>query len=312
MIDYIRRHNQTPQNDEVKGIVTRPVAEYENPGYLIFSDSYSHNSKPVKLKLAKELPSDMKLVVFTPYAGSLATIKNDYKPLVGDRLIVMEVRGNGFWARDGVPIPVWDEFNELAVVDAKYYHAFESDQIFADYFGVDKLSHSYFFEGGNFQSDSLGNCMIVDNFRVQPMGLDTFKTYYGCKTLKRFEHLSGIGHIDEVVKLIDNQHVVTDHKEYAASLKSLGYTVTMLPQAKKPYETYVNSLLLQDKLFMPSYGRAEDKEAQAIYESFGFEVFPLDTYELSNNGHGSIHCITMVYPKTSENNLEKILKGKIL
>ena len=83
-------------------------------------------------------------------------------------------------------------------------------------------------------------------------------------------------------------------------------------KAKNPFETYVNSLIFDNKVFMPSYGRPEDKQAQSIYESFGFEVIPLDSKNLSNYGHGSIHCITMLYPKMTLKSLADIFSAKII
>jgi len=62
-------------------------------------------------------------------------------------------------------------------------------------------------------------------------------------------------------------------------------------------ETYANSLLINGTLFLPIFEQPNDKEAIRIYENLGLKVIPIETKKLSNQGSGSIHCITMTYPQ---------------
>ena len=44
-------------------------------------------------------------------------------------------------------------------------------------------------------------------------------------------------------------------------------------------------------------GEKTDAEVVAAYKQAGFKTVPIDTSVLSNDGDGSLHCITMTYPK---------------
>ena len=113
---------------------------------------------------------------------------------------------------------------------------------------------------------------------------------------------TGIGDIDETVKLLPNNQALTNQQQLKPILESLGYTVTMLPDAGG-YRTYANSLVLNGTVFMPSYNQPEDQTAKAIYESFGYKVVFLDSRVVSDQGMGSIHCMTMAYPEMNINRL---------
>ena len=127
---------------------------------------------------------------------------------------------------------------------------------------------------------------------------DLFKTTYGCKTLTRFKHLKGIGHADEVVKFMTDDIVLTDTEEYVDALKKAGFTVNLLPEPDQAYETYINSLIVNDTIYVPVFGENNDQKALDIYKSLnlGLKIIPINSRELSTQGQGSIHCITMNYP----------------
>ncbi len=97
-------------------------------------------------------------------------------------------------------------------------------------------------------------------------------------------------------EFIDDDRVLTDMEDYVAPLEAAGYKVTRLPRPEEPMETYVNALFTNGTVFMPSYDESTDDDAEAVYKSLGFKVVPLSSSDLSNNGKGSIHCITMTYP----------------
>lgn len=294
-------------------IVERPYAEYEKPGYLIFSDAdfrgvNRYESMDIKKEIVRQLPKDVDLVVYT--SGDANTTRNTFKSLIHDerRLHILKVenpRVTRFWARDGVPVPVYGKDGSLILIDAKYYHGFESDQLFANFFNATLKSHNHYFEGGNFLADSNANCFIVDKRKnkKQKMSDDVFKEYYGCKKVTRLKKRTGIGHVDEVIKIIDSRNIITDQLAYRPILKRLGYNVTMIPKAKNKRANYLNSLIIDSKVFVPVFGTKNrkltnrDKNAIKIYQSFGLEVHPLFSRKVSIKRYGSIHCMTMTYPK---------------
>lgn len=298
--ELMKQHNASVEHhtNNYGAEAERPFAEYEEAGYLIFSDSTRYESGEIKRKLAEELPDHMKLVVFTGGStSSIQSIRNRYERYVGaNRLIVLRTQSGGFWARDGVPIPVYEKDGRVRLVDAKYYHGWESDDVFANHFQTNIRKHSYYYEGGNFMVDAKGNCVIVNKSETSRIPNSIFQVEYGCRSVTRLDHLTGIGHADEVVKFLNDTTAVTDQTAYVPQLEALGYDVTVLPQPENRYETYANSLLIDNKLFVPIFGQSNDEKAIEAYENLGFDVYPLYSYKLSNYGHGSIHCITMTYP----------------
>jgi agmatine/peptidylarginine deiminase len=131
---------------------------------------------------------------------------------------------------------------------------------------------------------------------------------YGCLKTIRLPYIRGIGHVDETLKFMDDTTILTDEKRYKETLEDHGFTVHMLPRADKRYETYANSLLINGTVFVPIFGEKNDKKALDIYRSFGLKVFGINSSILSNRGKGSLHCITMTYPKVPFVELKKIFK----
>ncbi|MBY0386083.1 agmatine deiminase family protein [bacterium] len=224
-----------------------------------------------------------------------------------------------FWSRDNLPLPVW-ESSQFALVDARYYYNFEPDVFFQNLFGVNLSSHKYFYEGGNFMANARGDCLVVNRKKAYPGGVsdtaaipdDVFKSLYGCKNLIRLKHLKGIGHADEVVKFMSDDVVFTDTPEYVAQLEKAGFQVVLLPEADLNYETYINSLLVNDTIFVPVFGESNDQKAIDAYKKLGLKVVPINTRALATGGQGGIHCITMNYPPSPIKNITRLLNAQVV
>ncbi|HMN67664.1 MAG TPA: agmatine deiminase family protein [Bdellovibrionales bacterium] len=211
---------------------------------------------------------------------------------------MIEIPGarSGFWTRDGFPIPVWNKTDGMDLVNARYYHGFEPDRDIAGKFGARLRDHAYYFEGGNFMVNDLGDCLTIDNDLSSDIPIEVFMDTYGCARTIRLTHLKGIGHADESVRFLKSKVVVTDTPDYVGELEHSGFEVLELPRPSHPYETYVNSLLVNDTVFVPVFNEPSDEQALDVYRGQGLNVVPVETIELANEGLGSIHCITMTYP----------------
>ncbi len=291
----------------------RPVSEVEEAGYLFFSSETPFNSAKAKRAMAQNLPAGVTLVIFTDPGEDAAEIKRSYQGFIDpSRLKVVEIEdsGSGFWARDGLPIPVWSQARSLELVDARYYHGFEPDEIMGKWFKSPVRKHTYYFEGGNFMTNDEGVCVMVDNDRAESIPDSVFTETYGCKNLIRLPFEKGIGHVDESVRFLTSKIVLTDSASYATRLRQEGLDVRMLPRPDRKYETYVNALLVNGTVFVPVYNEANQQEALDVYAAAGMKVVPIETSALSNNGLGSIHCITMTYPKVPFEHLLKMFNGR--
>ena len=296
--------------------VYRPFADYEPTGYLIMNSKFNFNSAEAKTAAAKTLgPEGVLVLVFSPYDyGQKESLVAAYSAVIPrERIKAVSVpdADNAFWARDAMPVPVFEKkTGAFAVINARYYHNFNSDDRIAALFGAKMESHDYYYEGGNFMANDKGLCLMVNNKMHSTMPDAVFSRYYGCEKVVRLPHLDGIGHVDEHARFVSADTVVTDLDEYKAPLAAAGLKVAMMPRVPNTrYSTHVNSLIIDGKVAMPAYGKGTDDQAKAVYESLGLQVVPANTYTLSESGQGSIHCITMTYPKVPFKELLKALKG---
>ncbi len=284
--------------------VDRPFADYEKVKYLIFSSDTPFDSKEVKITILRNLPEDVTVMIYVGSSSEIATAKKTYGKYIDEsrlRVVALPGAGQGFWSRDGIPVPVYLQNNRgPALVDAKYYHRFEPDAKVASLFGSPLIKHDYYYEGGNFQADSRGNCLLVNNERAVLMPDEIFKDLYGCHTVNRFDHIAGIGHVDEVIRLLSDTEALTDRREYVGQLERLGYKVTLIPKAKRPFETYINSLVVNGTVFVPIMNESNDAKVIELYKQSGMKIVPIPVRSLPNDGKGSIHCITMTYPEMEQ------------
>lgn len=336
MIEMMAQHNQQVAATETTlGPIARqrsgnivPFHEWDKTGYIVMSDDDFYGiAEDMKRIIAENLPNDVTLIVYTQstnksYQKQLEATYSQYIPL--ERLKILQVPRSGtndFWTRDNTPVPIWKD-GMAALVDAKYYYNFEPDGYFKNLFGLEMLSNNYFYEGGNFIVNSRGDCLVVNRNRKYPGGTsdtgaipdDLFKNTYGCKSLIRFKHLKGIGHSDEVVKFMTDDIVLTDTAEYVDTLKKAGFTVHLLPEPDYAYETYINSLIVNDTLYIPVFGESNDKKAVDMYKSLnlGLKIVTINSRNLSTQGQGSIHCITMNYPPMPLNQIVSNLRATII
>lgn len=314
-------HNATLQKAFLKSgnklapALYRPYADYEAPGYLIMSSEFNFDSRQAKLEMASRLPADALLVIFagSPSEQTKAAILQDYEGVVPPeriKVISLPSARQGFWARDGIPVPVVGPDSRLTVVDAIYGHGFEPDAEISRLFKAGIERHGYYYEGGNFQANSAGDCMMVNHGRHVDIPDDVFSGLYGCKKLIRLPFIDGIGHVDERARFITEKVIVTDTPAYKDILQAKGFTVHLLPKPARYYETYVNSLIMNDRVIVPVFGGATDAQALAVYEKLGLKASGANSVSLSNSGQGSVHCITMTYPKVPMTELMKALGAR--
>ena len=306
----------------------RPFAEYEKTGYLFFNDDdYRGYATAIKKGIAQNLPKDVRLVVYSTSTNKnyLNSVKDKYSQwLAEDQLIVLQIPrsgSNNFWTRDNLPLPVYTD-DQFTLVDAQYYYNFEPDQYLIQLYGALSSKHRYFFEGGNFITNARGECIVVNRRRSYPGGTsdtaaipdDIFKKHYGCTKLTRLRHIKGIGHSDEVVKFISDDVIVTDTRAYVPQLEALGYEVHMLPEGRGRFETYANSLQVNDTLFFPTFGQSTDEQAMQVYKDLNpdLKIVPLPTRRLAGYGQGGIHCITMNYPDVPMEEMVRTLGATII
>lgn len=282
----------------------RPVEDTADFRYVLMSaQEPSDEITNLRHTIAQNLPPNVKLVLLAD-TQDVDNVRQEFSQLISaDRLIIASDAdtSDGLWARDSFPVPVYENAQKQAsLVAAHYYRDFTSWDAVANAVQASHMQKEDFtFVGGNLIADEDGNCFSINSYRLFTVKEEDLRTAYGCKTTHILQHYHGIGDVDEVLKPLHGRRILTNTVEYKADLEKLGYTVILLPTLSEPNRTYANSLIVGDRVFMPAYGGPEDAQAQEIYESLGYKVFPITSVDLSDNWDGSIHCQTMAYPDMS-------------
>ena len=287
-----------------------PVPDDHDFAYVLMSgsDDGIQEVKELRRLIASNLPARVKLVILTT-ASSASSIRARYEAWIpSDRLILAtdnsQQNENGFWARDSFPIPVLDkETNTATLIAHQYFRPFNSFKAIASAVAGQMAVRQEVFVGGNLLADKRGNCFAVNSERMFDMSPSEIRDIYGCDSIHMLDHVAGIGDVDEVIKPLGENTMLTNQASYVDELKSLGYNVIMLPVANGEYRTYANALVVGKTVFMPSYDTNKDQVAIKVYEDLGYKVVPVRSKVLSDQYNGSIHCQTMAYPAIKKQEL---------
>lgn len=244
---------------------------------------------------------------------------------------------NSVWMRDYGPVGVVNSSGEHAIVDTVYRHfqyRLYDDALptcLGNQQGINTYQIDLILDGGNLMVDTAGNLFMTDRTylwnsdksreEVNEILKDTFNVDH----IISFEYagypdrpLDGTGHIDMIIKLVDDHKVViaeSDHPEFKRILdQAVEYFSTALAPDGGFYEiyrvpgyyrgrtwyTYANSLIVNDTVLVPSFrGNSNlNEEALAAYQ----HALPDHNIELINSDQsiragGSIHCVTQTIPE---------------
>lgn len=298
--NYFSRLSTASETPRVRS--GQPVVETDKFKYILMSgDAANSELAEMQRTFAQNLPSDMTLVLVTEKFNAASVERKFLQWLPRDRFIIASGSnlGDFTWGRDSYPYPVYkDDSKNVELIAYRYHRRFVGHKLIADSVGSKSMSsHDFVYVGGNLQATENGDCFIVDSVRAFQLPDSQFLNVFRCKTITRFPHIAGIGDIDEVIKVLPSKVILTNQASYKKTLEDMGYSVVMLPEVKNSYRTYANSVILNDTVFMPTYGGALDIEAQRVYENKGYRVIGIPSNSLSDNYRGSLHCLTMTYPE---------------
>ena len=217
--------------------------------------------------------------------------------------------------------------------------------------GDQVFSSGFYTEGGNFMTDGLGTCWmstgvfskndLSDTPQNRAAVAQLFKQYVGCDTVAFPISIPGEGttHIDMYSKILNQDTIIVSYSksEWGAKLEEIeqldaaaelyantpkpgggSFTVVRIPMAFShgwfftTYYTHTNSLIVNDHVLVPIYGRGTDEEALQIYRDLmpGYTVVGITSNEIIPQG-GAIHCTTMQVPlKAYEPCGDGVIAGK--
>jgi agmatine/peptidylarginine deiminase len=230
---------------------------------------------------------------------------------------------NSIWTRDYGPQFIFAD-GVWGIVDHIYNRPRPDDDLInwalgtewtCDVYGTDVI-HT----GGNYMSDGHGkgfstNLVWDENPTLTPEQIEQYmEDFLGITEYVVVPDIApdGIHHIDCWAKLLDEETILVkevpaDHPHYDALEASVDYFESLTNCYGRPYNVvrvlcgrlrkdevaaYTNSIILNDKVFVPTFGISTDAAALATYEAAmpGYEVLG---YEGSWLDDDAIHCRSM-------------------
>jgi len=286
--------------------VQRPFAEFEKTGFVAISGENDFELGDLRLAIAKNLPKDATLIVYVYSKAQATNLQQEYGQYLGSRLkFVLVPKGDDpIWARDSLPVPVYlqpatdSASTAFGLVASIYPQNFDPNAAVARALALPSVSTHLYFRGGNLLVDENGHCFAEDVNEVadldDPVGF--LQQYFGCATVDLLDQEGGIGDIDERIKFLGNNVVLTDDDSYGAMLEDKGYDVRRVTTTGREYETYMNALLVNGTVFVPQMGLDSDARALQAYRDAGLKAVGVYTKQLADYGEGNIHCVTINYP----------------
>ncbi len=326
--DYRNSHPELYAITMPPSVAVRPVAEYEDGGRLLITLS----SWGVPAGIRKNWVDIVKYgkdVVDITVIHDGAAIKSNFTSALqsagvsANAVTWVNMDLDSIWTRDYGPTPITSLTGKVGMVDNRYYHQRIYDDAIPTKLGslwnTSVFRSPLDFEGGNFMSDTQGNCFCSEGVLwyngVGESDIKAyFKDYYGCNTLYIMKTLANEGttHIDMQMKLTSDKTVIVgeygasqDPQNYqitnqnAAFFEGLGLTVYRMPMPSNSdgaFRTFINSLFINGVNMVPVYSIDKAKEAQAL--AIWEQVMPTWQHVPMNADDviqwaGAIHCITM-------------------
>lgn len=270
----------------------------------------------ISTSIVKEMAEDV--IVYCLVSASLensATTSFENAGVNMDSVEFILGSTDSYWTRDYGPWWVVDGDRNVSVVDFTYNRprpndndapAKMSDYLNTPYFATD-LVHA----GGNYMTDSYGNSastsLVYSENEIPDSEVnDIMEAYYGIDTYHVVDDPNGeyIEHIDCWGKFLSPtklllREVPESHSQYDEIEEVVEYFESQVNDFGEPWEMYrvytpnnqpyTNSLILNEKVFVPIVNSSWDDEALEVYQEAlpGYEILPVTGDWLSSD---AIHC----------------------
>jgi len=307
--------------------------EFEQLRGVFITWVYSQSTyRPVFREIVREVGEVCKCYIITS-SSDTNTIKSyltsSSVPL--DSIVFYTWPYNSVWIRDYGPWFMRKQDNNEGLVDFIYNRPRPADDTISrcisyrwniPFYGS-PLTHA----GGNFMTDGLGTGFAstliyqenpsftarqIDSIMLAYNGLDQFVT------IPRI-NIEYTGHIDLWTKTLNDTLIMVGayaagHQNYVLlnsnadsfsrckNREGINYRIVRVPMPWSTADappTYLNSLFVNNKVLVPTWGLPEDDSAIRVYQRAlpGHEIVAINCSAMSGSG-GAIHCITMQIPSS--------------
>ncbi|MFH1687507.1 MAG: agmatine deiminase family protein [bacterium] len=231
---------------------------------------------------------------------------------------------NSIWTRDYGPWFIFEENGDMGIVDPVYNRPRPLDDVIPQHlgtaWGLNVYGMSLATPGGNHMSDGLGMSMSTrlvwdENTGFTHDQIDSIMLAYlgNDYTVLAYIESGGIHHIDCWAKFLDPATIlVKDVPASSSSYALLNQRAEQLSQMMSPWgrpykivrvycptgTAYTNSIILNDKVFVPIFSNSSDSDALQTYQDAmpGYEVLGFVGSWLDDD---AIHCRAMGVPDSN-------------
>ncbi len=271
--------------------------------------------------LLVEYAEDTMLWVIVASASQQTTVENTLSA-AGANMHHVEfiiASTNSIWTRDYGPWFIFDGDGVQGIVDPIYNRPRPLDDVIpstiGSLWGIPVYGMPIATPGGNYMTDGRGigmstRLVLDENPSFSMVEVDSIMREY--TGIDRYEHypyvqVGGIHHIDCWAKLLSPSKILIEevppsHSDYERTEANVEYISSIANCYGRPYEIvrvytpydepYTNSLIVNDKVYVPMYGTAWDDDALQSYRDAmpGYEVLGYSGSWLSDD---AIHCRAM-------------------
>ena len=318
MQNHTRNFTETaPPTGEV-----RNIAEWESMESVLIAYTGQFG---IPLSLIAEMSDDCNVTTIVANNSEKNTVLNIYNnnSVNTANCTFVFQDPDSYWTRDYSPWFIAIDDNEVAIVNFPYNRPRPNDNdvpiLIANDLGIDLYGMDVTHTGGNYMCDGYGMAastdLVFDEESQSQTQINTkFQDYLGIDTYHvtldplddYIKHIDCWGKYIDVDKVMITQVPASDYRyddyesvaNYFASQDcSWGYPYEVIRvQAADYYDydinPYTNSLILNNKVFVPQTGSSLDDDALAVYENAmpGYEIIGVYSDDWLNSD--ALHCRT--------------------
>ena len=278
----------------------------------------------IPVELIAEMSEDVVVTTIVANSSQENTVRNIYQSnsVNLDHCNFLYAASDSYWTRDYGPWFIIDGNGEFGIVDFPYNRPRPNDDEVAievaDFLDINLFGMDIEHTGGNYMTDGYGKSASSDLVWNENTDLshtqiaNMMEDYLGVSEYFVVEDPNNtyIDHIDCWGKYLDVDKILirevpTSHAQYNAIEETAQYFSEQISSYGTPYQVfrvytpdnqpYTNSLILNDKVFVPITGSQWDDEAIATYESAmpGYEIIGvLNNTENPWESTDALHCRT--------------------
>ncbi|MBN2441186.1 MAG: agmatine deiminase family protein [Spirochaetales bacterium] len=301
----------------------RNIAEFEPmEGVLI---AYSGDFG-IPYFLISELSKDVIVMTIVGDSSAESFVRSEYSSnnVVLANCEFVEAQVDSYYTRDYGPFFIANYMNETSIVDISIFYAPNDNAIpvkMSEVLGVDSYFMDLVIQGGNYMTDGMGiaastRVVLEDNPALDEAGIrQLVSDYLNISTYHLVEdpNATHIDHIDCWGKFLSVdtiliREVAPSDPQYQKIEETVAYFRNAVSSYGTPYdiirintpndEPYTNSLIINDKVFVPVVGSPNDTAAlQTYFDAMpGYRIYGVTPNHNEWNSSDALHCRTKGIP----------------